>query len=120
MFQGLTMRCADRLLPVVLLSCSPLLIGFADSTWTGYVTDTHCGTHCQRTSDMKPDLKCIRLCVRKGSKYGLWSGNHVYVLEPQRQAASFAAQNVEVRGTMRNDTIHILSIKGIPPSATKQ
>jgi hypothetical protein len=49
-----------------------------------------------------------------------WSTNHVYVLEPQRQAASFAAQNVEVRGTMRNDTIHILSIKGIPPPATKQ
>lgn len=27
-----------RLLPV-LLSCSPVLLGFADSTWTGYVTD---------------------------------------------------------------------------------
>lgn len=60
---------------------------------------------------MKPDIKCIRLCVRKGSKYGLWSENHVYVLEPQRQAASFAAQNVEVTGTMRNDTIHFGSIK---------
>ncbi len=62
---------------------------------------------------MKPDLKCIQLCVRKGSKYGLWSGNHVYVLEPQRQADSFAATNVEVIGTMRNDTIHITSIKAV-------
>lgn len=99
-----------RLLTAILL-CSPLLLGFSDSTWTGYVTDTHCGTNCQRTSNMKPDLKCIQLCIRKGSKYGLWSGNQVYVLEPQQQAAPFAAQNVEVRGTMRNGTIQIQSIK---------
>jgi hypothetical protein len=113
------MRSASKLLPIILLNCSPVLFGFADSTWTGYVTDTHCGVNCQRTSDMKPDLKCIQLCVRKGSKYGLWSGKHVYVLEPQGQAASFAARNVEVMGTMRNDTIHISSIKGIPPSIIK-
>lgn len=109
------MRRTHRLLAIVLLSCSFGLPGFAGSTWTGYVTDTHCGTNCQRTSDMKPDLKCIQLCVRKGSKYGLWSGNHVYVLEPQAQAASFAAQNVEVKGTMSNDTIHITSIKAVAP-----
>ncbi|MGI9071951.1 MAG: hypothetical protein ACR2JB_11725 [Bryobacteraceae bacterium] len=107
------MRWTYRLLMLALVACSPVLLSYADSTWTGYVTDTHCGTNCQRTSDMKPDLKCIQLCVRKGSKYGLWSGNHVYVLEPQWQAASFAAQNVEVNGTIRNDTIHITSIKAV-------
>lgn len=64
---------------------------------------------------MKPDLKCIQECIRKGSKYGLWSGNHVYVLEPQQQAKSFAAQNVEVSGTLHNDTIQITSIKPIAP-----
>lgn len=107
------MRRRYKLLTIALLSCSPVLFAFTDSTWAGYVTDTHCGTNCQRTSHMKPDLKCVQLCVRKGSKYGLWSGNHVYVLEPQQQAASFAAQNVEVTGTMHNDTIHITSIKAV-------
>jgi hypothetical protein len=108
------MKFAYRLLIAVALSCSPLLLsGFADSTWSGYVTDTHCGTHCQRTSDMKPDINCIRTCVRKGSKYGLWAGNRVYELEPQKEAASYAAQNVEVHGTMRNDIIYISSIKTV-------
>lgn len=79
-------------------------------TWTGYVTDTHCGTNCQRTSDMKPDLKCIQVCVKKGSKYGLWSGNQVFVLEPQSEAAKFAAEDVEVRGTLANGVIQIKSI----------
>lgn len=94
-----------------LLLCLPLLCRAADSSWTGYVTDTHCGTNCQRTSSMKPDLKCIQECVRKGSKYGLWSGNRVYVLEPQKEAASFAAQNVTVTGTLHNDTIQVTSIR---------
>ncbi len=84
------------------------------NTWSGYVTDTHCGTHCQLTSNMKPDLKCIRLCVKKGSKYGLWSGDRVYVLEPQTQAAKFAAKEVEVTGTFSNDAIQIRSIRPVP------
>jgi hypothetical protein len=84
------------LMPLLVLS-SP---GFAQNrkTWDGFVTDTRCGTNCQRTSDMKPDRACVRLCVRKGSKHGLWYGNHVYELEPQAKAAKFAAENVHVTG----------------------
>jgi hypothetical protein len=48
--------------------------------------------------------------VRKGSKYGLWYGNHVYELEPQAKAAKFAAENVRVTGELENDTIRIRSI----------
>jgi hypothetical protein len=105
------MKRRHRMLLISLLAISISAFGFSDSVWTGYVTDTHCGTHCQRTSDMKPDIKCIQLCVRKGSKYGLWSGNHVYVLKPQQQASSFAAKNVEIHGTKSGNTIHIVSIK---------
>ena len=65
---------------------------------------------------MTPDLACIRLCVKKGSKYGLWSGNHVYTLEPQSRAAKFAAENVRVTGNLTNDTIYIQSIE---PTAAK-
>ncbi len=83
-------------------------------TWTGYVTDTHCGTNCQVTSNMVPDLKCIRACVRKGSKYGLWSGKQVYVLEPQAKAARFAAVNVRVIGILQGNTIQISSIDPVP------
>jgi hypothetical protein len=105
------MRFALKSVVLALTLSSPTLLGFAYSTWTGYVTDTHCGTNCQRTSGMKPDLQCVQTCVRKGSKYGLWSGNHVYVLEPQQQAAKFAAQDVVVKGVISNDTIHITSIE---------
>jgi hypothetical protein len=59
---------------------------------------------------MKPNKECVRLCVRKGSKYGLWYGNHVYELEPQVKAAKFASENVRVTGTMSNEIIRIESI----------
>jgi hypothetical protein len=81
--------------------------------WTGFVTDTHCGTNCQVTKNMTPDLKCIRECVRKGSKYGLWVGKKVYVLDPQNDAAKFAAKNVRITGTLEGNTIHADSIKGV-------
>jgi hypothetical protein len=97
------------LLLMVSSSASPQ----AQTTWDGIVTDTHCGTHCQRTSHMTPDPDCVRLCVRKGSKYGLWYKDHVYVLEPQTQAAKFAAENVRVTGSLSGDSIHILSISRI-------
>jgi hypothetical protein len=63
---------------------------------------------------MTPDLACVRLCVRKGSKYGLWFADHVYTLEPQSEAARFAAERVHVVGALSGDVIRITSIKRIP------
>lgn len=81
------------------------------TSWTGFITDTHCGTHCQRSSDMRPDAACVRECVRKGSKYGLWYGHHVYELEPQSKAKRFSAEEVRVTGRMENDVLHIATIR---------
>ncbi len=101
-----------RSLGALLLFLSFGSLGFAQnqSTWDGFVTDTHCGTHCQRTSAMTPDRACVRRCVKQGSQYGLWYGNDVCVLEPQSRAAKFAAENVRVTGSMVDGTIHIESI----------
>lgn len=94
--------------------------GFAQNqtSWDGFVTDTHCGTNCQRTSAMTPDRACVRRCVKAGSKYGLWCGKSVYVLEPQSTAAKFAAENVRVTGSMSDGVIHIESIARIPVQKT--
>jgi hypothetical protein len=91
-------------------------------TWDGFVTDTHCGTNCQRTSAMTPDRACIRLCVKRGSKYGLWYGDHVYLLEPQSEASKFAGEKVHVFGNISNQVIAIKSIVPIPatPSPEKK
>jgi hypothetical protein len=99
---------------ILLLGVSEAGYAQSSGTWEGFVTDTHCGTNCQRTSAMTPDRACVRRCVKQGSKYGLWFGNHVYTLEPQSKAAKFAAENVRVLGDMVNETITIQSIVRIP------
>jgi hypothetical protein len=71
-------------------------------------------------SAMTPDRACIRLCVKRGSKYGLWSGNHVYVLKPQSEASKFAGDNVHVVGNISNDVITIKSIVPIPVTASQE
>ena len=89
-------------------------------TWQGYVTDTHCGTNCQVTKDMTPEKKCIDRCVRKGSKYGLWVGHHVYVLEPQSKAAHYAGRDVAVTGALDGGTIRIDFIEPNKVAANKK
>ena len=101
---------------VVFFAFGSFVFPQSQGAWDGYVTDTHCGTHCQRTSSMTPDRDCVRRCVRQGSKYGLWHGNHVYVLEPQSEAARFAAESVRVTRNLSSDTIHIKSIVRISQS----
>lgn len=56
------------------------------------------------------------LCNRKCSRYGLWSGDKVYVLEPQATAVKFAAKNVKISGTILGDTIQIAEIKTLAPA----
>jgi hypothetical protein len=109
-----------RMSLAVLLVVASARFGYAQGpkTWDGFVTDTHCGTNCQRTSAMTPDRACVRLCVKRGSKYGLWSGDHVYTLEPQSKASKFAAENVRVTGNLSNDTIQIESIALIKQQPT--
>ncbi len=99
---------------VLLLTSCDVVFAQSHKVWEGFVTDTHCGTHCQRTSAMTPDRACVRLCVKRGSKYGLWLDDHVYTLEPQAKAAKFAADHVRVTGDLSNETIHIQSIVLIP------
>lgn len=81
-----------------------------EGSWTGWVTDTHCGA--KGTS--AEHAACAKKCVEQnGAKYALYdtATKKVYVLEPQDQAASHAAQHVKVKGTIEGDTITIASIE---------
>jgi hypothetical protein len=73
-------------------------------TWKGYVTDTWGGLHRETEA---PTVACTKLCLsNKGAKYALFDvvNNKLYVLNPQDQAAKYAAQMVTVTGTLGDDT----------------
>src|ERR1700674_1115269 len=72
--------------------------------WKGYVTDTWCGLHREIEA---PTVACTNLCLsNKGAKYALFDvvNNKLYVLNPQEQAAKYAAKMVIVTGTLAGST----------------
>jgi hypothetical protein len=91
-----------------------LLLGAANpkQTFTGVITDTMCGAD-HSMMNVKPDEKCVRECVKNGSKYALLVGGKVYTLSDQRTPEKFAAQKVKVTGTLdsKSDVIAVDKIE---------
>lgn len=85
-------------------------------SWTGWVTDTHCGA---KSADTGKHDACAKKCVEgMGAKYALYNAadKKVYVLDPQDKAAAHAGHQVTVKGTVAGDTITIGSIAAAPPA----
>jgi hypothetical protein len=86
-------------------------------TWKGYVTDTWCGLHRETEA---PTVACTNLCLQnKGAKYALYDvvNNKLYVLNPQDQAAKYAAKMVMVTGTL-GDSAQLVTAQGTIPGST--
>jgi hypothetical protein len=108
-------------------ACAVILFGGALSflaaanskteTWKGYVTDTWCGLDRETKA---PTVACTNLCLNnKGAKYALYDvvNKKLYVLNPQDQAAKYAAQFVIVTGTLGGNTQLVTAKGSIPGSA---
>lgn len=76
-------------------------------TWSGVVTDTHCGTK----GHMGDAAACIKKCVDGGAKLALLTEGHVFMLDPQKKAAGHENHQVTVKGHLDGDTIHVTSIE---------
>jgi hypothetical protein len=82
----------------------------APSTWTGWITDTHCGA--QKNYEKHAD--CARKCVQSGmGKWALYNpaDKKVYTLEPGDKVAPLAGKHVKVSGTVAGDTIKLTAIE---------
>jgi hypothetical protein len=82
-------------------------------TFTGTVSDAMCGAKHIMEGD---SVRCLRVCVQKGSKYALVVGDKVYTLDAQDQAsldalAGLADQKATVKGSADGDTIEVSSVK---------
>ncbi len=89
----------------------------AGKSWTGTVSDDHCGVKHAKASDEA--AKCVAGCVGKGGKYALVSHGKVYSLEPQEKFADFAGKSVKVTGTMKGTAITAESVAAAPAAKAK-
>src|SRR3984885_445204 len=113
------MRERFRRVEFLLLSLI-LILGLAASsafaakakTYTGKVSDSMCGAKHMESND---DAGCARVCVGKGAKYALVSGDKVYTLDTSDKAAlatldKQAGAKVTVTGTEKDNTIAVTSV----------
>ena len=104
-------------LTIALFAAAALLAGGAPQTrqtFTGVITDSMClGDHSMM--HISPDAKCVRECVRSGSKYVLFDGKNAYKLSDQQTPGKFAAQKVKVSGVLFPST-GILQVQTIEPA----
>ena len=56
------------------------------------------------TMGVTPVDKCVRECVKAGSKYALLVGSDVYTLSDQQTPEKFAGAKVKVTGTLNEKT----------------
>ena len=94
---------------LVLLISGALALAAAPKTFTGVITDAMCGKD-HSMMGVKPDAKCVTACVKQGSKYALIVGDDVYELSDQKTPEKFAAQRVNVKGTLNGKVIQVESI----------
>jgi hypothetical protein len=94
---------------LTLIAGAAMVIAAAPKTYTGVITDSMCGKD-HAMMNVKPDSKCVLECVKAGSKYALIVGDAVYELSDQKTPEKFAAQKVNVKGTLEGQTIQVQSI----------
>lgn len=92
---------------LIVLATTAALVVAADKTqtFTGVITDTMCGP--KHAMNIKPDEKCVRECAKMDPKkwrYALLVGTELFVLSDQQTPEKFAAQKVNVTGTLFEKT----------------
>ena len=106
------------LLNLVVISGLAVSSGFAAKakTFSGKVSDAMCGAKHMESND---EAGCTRVCVGKGAKYALVSGDKVYTLDTSDKAAlaildKQAGAKVTVTGTEKDSTITVTGVTAAP------
>src|SRR5262245_8087347 len=81
----------------------------AETTVTGYITDSHCKGEGAKDGHKDCALKCAK---EKGATLGVWDATNskFYALDDQKKAEEFAGSSVTVKGTVDGETIKVSSI----------
>jgi hypothetical protein len=100
------------LIVLALLAMACLAWG-AEKSWTGVISDTHCGLKHSTASDEA--AACVAKCVSGGAKYVLVSGGKLYQLDPQDKISpKLAGREAKIMGSISGDTITVSSATAAP------
>lgn len=94
---------------MALLLCSAAFAFAADSTLTGYISDSHCGAKGAKEGHAECATKCVK---EHGAKYVFVNDadHKVYAIDAQDKVAAHAGHHVTVKGTVEGDNLKLDSI----------
>lgn len=84
----------------------------ASQSWTGWITDSHCGA---KGAGAKHTKECVEKCVKEGGKVVFYNSadKKMYDLDKTDEALKHVGHEVKVTGTIEGTTIHVESIEPV-------
>jgi hypothetical protein len=80
-------------------------------TWTGTVSDSHCGVKHAKASAAAES--CVEKCVSGGAKYVLVSKGKIYQVDNQDKFKGLGGKSVKVTGSLSDDTITVAEVSPV-------
>ena len=102
----------QRITLVVLTLVAFGCLGWAQNkTFTGTVSDEHCGAKHAKASAAAE--ACVEKCVSGGAKYVLVSHGKVYQVDDQDKFKGLGGKSVKVTGTLSDSTITVAEVSTV-------
>jgi len=92
----------------IVLTLFALISNASDKgTWTGFITDEHCGVK----SANEGHAECAKKCIADGKTAVLVVGDKMYKISDPKKVEEFIGKKVTIKGELKGDTIDITNIK---------
>jgi hypothetical protein len=72
-------------------------------TWTGYISDSHCGAKGNNPGH----ADCAKKCIKEGYPPVFVVGDKVYTINDPKKVSKYIGDKVTITGTITGDTIDI-------------
>ena len=72
-------------------------------TWTGYISDSHCGAKGNNDGH----AACAKKCIKEGYAPVFVVGDKVYTISDTKKVSKFIGDKVTITGTITGDAIAI-------------
>jgi hypothetical protein len=92
-----------KYLLLAVLACSATLYAADPGTWTGYISDSHCGA----AGNNDGHAACAKKCVKQGYAPVFVVGDKVYTIKDPKLVSDYIGDKVTITGTITGDSIDI-------------
>src|SRR6478736_1950236 len=75
-------------------------------TWTGIISDDHCGVK----SANEGHAECAKKCIKDGHATVIVVGDKMYKITDPKKVADFIGQKVTIEGDLKDDMIEVKKV----------